>query len=260
MKIFNKIKLLKNNILDQSNIFNNNNKILNNLSNNINFSELSFKDTNINHQSNIINTLLFLFWGIHEFNLINNYNINNHYLVESVFHIMTLIWQYVGLFIISHDLHHNENPGIYENILGRLSLLCYGGFLLEDFSKKHSEHHKYPGNHKKDPDFFDGNIIFWYLNFMIEYINFKQVIIQLSIYNILKYFEISDEKMILFWLVPSVLASIQLFFYGTYLVHEKDGKIKNSNLPKWLITFTSYNFGNHINHHKYPKIPWFKLK
>ncbi len=66
--------------------------------------------------------------------------------------------------------------------------------------------------------------------------------------------------MILFWLVPSVLASIQLFFYGTYLVHEKDGKIKNSNLPKWLITFTSYNFGNHINHHKYPKIPWFKLK
>ena len=66
--------------------------------------------------------------------------------------------------------------------------------------------------------------------------------------------------MILFWLLPSVFASIQLFFYGTYLVHEKDGVIKNSNLPDWLVTLTSYNFGHHQNHHKYPKLPWFDLK
>ena len=199
-------------------------------------------------------------WGTHEYYMLNNYNINDHHISISIVHMLTLIWQYVGLFIISHDLHHNENPSLYQNFLGRISLLCYGGFLLEDFSKKHELHHRFPGNSKKDPDFFNGNALFWYLNFMIEYINIKQIIIQLSFYNIFKYLEISDETMILFWLIPSVLASIQLFFYGTYLVHEKDGIIKNSKLPKWLITFTSYNFGNHVNHHRYPKIPWFDLE
>jgi beta-carotene ketolase (CrtW type) len=60
--------------------------------------------------------------------------------------------------------------------------------------------------------------------------------------------------------MPSLLASVQLFYYGTYLVHDKDGVIKNSNLPDWLITATSYNFGYHQEHHKYPKVPWNKLR
>lgn len=251
---------LINNILNKSkNKFFNSNNIFNNLGDNINFLENPIINIKFDNKSNIINTLLFIFWGFHENYLISNYDINNHILLESIAHLLILIWQYVGLFIISHDLHHNENPSIYQNFLGRLSLFCYGGFLLEDFSKKHSEHHRYPGNSKKDPDFYDGNVILWYLNFMVEYINIKQVIIQLSVYNILKYLNITDETMILFWLLPSVLASIQLFFYGTYLVHEKDGVIKNSKLHPWLITLTSYNFGNHINHHKYPKIPWHDL-
>ena len=46
------------------------------------------------------------------------------------------------------------------------------------------------------------------------------------------YCNFDDDNLIFFWLIPSVFASIQLFFYGTYLVHEKDGIIKNSNLPK----------------------------
>ena len=235
----------------------NNINILGNINNDFIYKLLK---NDFNNKTNIINTFLFLGWGIHESYMISNYNIYQHSNVESVFHIMSLIWQYVGLFIISHDLHHNKNPTSYENFLGRLSLLFYAGFFLEDFSKNHENHHKYPGNSNKDPDFYDGNVIIWYLKFMIEYVNLKQVIIQLLFYNILKYFNIEDDQMILFWLLPSVLASIQLFFYGTYLVHEKDGLIKNSKLPKWLVTFTSYNFGNHINHHKYPHIPWFDLK
>ena len=59
--------------------------------------------------------------------------------------------------------------------------------------------------------------------------------------------------------MPSLLASIQLFYYGTYLVHEENGIIKNSNLPNWLITLTSYNFGHHKEHHRDPKIPWYNL-
>ena len=211
------------------------------------------------NKGNIINTALFFAWSVHESYLIKNYNIHTHSLLQSTFHIMTLTWQYVGLFIMSHDLHHAENPDYYQQILGRLSLLCYGGFLLEMFSDKHKLHHKYPGIDGKDPDFHDGNVIIWYFKFLSRYINIYQAIIQIIVYNILKNYEITDENMIFFWLIPSLLASVQLFFYGTVMVHEKNGIIKNSNLPKWLITLTSYNFGHHKRHHTNPKIPWFEL-
>ena len=210
-------------------------------------------------KANLINTFVFSLWSLHEGYIMKNYNIDIHPIYESVFHILTLTWQYVGLFIIAHDLHHAEKPNWYQNILGRTSLLCYGGFLLEDFSEKHRLHHQYPGIDKKDPDFHDGNPISWYFNFMFRYINFYQGIIQISIYLLAKYCGIEDQSTILFWLIPSLLASIQLFYYGTYLVHEKDGKIKTSNLPGWLITLTSYNFGYHQKHHQSPKVPWFEL-
>ena len=73
--------------------------------------------------------------GIHENYLMTNYNIESHSLLISTLHILTLTWQYVGLFIISHDLHHAEKPNLYQQFLGRLSLICYGGFLLEQFSE-----------------------------------------------------------------------------------------------------------------------------
>lgn len=218
----------------------------------------SFNLTPVN-KGNLINTAIFTAWSLHEGYLINNYNIHTHSLFQSTFHIMTLTWQYVGLFIISHDLHHAEDPDLYQQILGRLSLLCYGGFLLKTFSSKHEQHHKYPGVVGKDPDFDDGPAIIWYLKFISRYINIYQAIIQIIIYNLAKNCNISDENMVFFWLMPSLLASIQLFYYGTFLVHEKDGVIKNSKLPKWLITLTSYNFGHHKKHHKKPKIPWFEL-
>tara|TARA_B100001093_G_C26821985_1_gene1012275 strand:+ start:1376 stop:2095 length:720 start_codon:yes stop_codon:yes gene_type:complete len=211
-------------------------------------------------KANIVNTAVFGLWGFHESYMMNNYNINTHQIYESAFHLIVLTWQYVGLFIISHDLHHSEKPNLYQQILGRLSLLCYGGFFLEQFSEKHFLHHEYPGVDGKDPDFHDGNPFIWYLKFMTRYINLYQVAVQLIVYNLAKYCNFTDDNLIFFWLLPSVFASIQLFFYGTYLVHEKDGVIKNSNLPDWLVTLTSYNFGHHQNHHKYPKLPWFDLK
>jgi len=95
-------------------------------------------------KSNLINTFVFGFWGVHENYLMTNYNIDSHSLLLTTFHILTLTWQYVGLFIISHDLHHAEKPNLYQQILGRLSLICYGGFFLEQFSEKHRLHHEFP--------------------------------------------------------------------------------------------------------------------
>ena len=210
-------------------------------------------------KGSIINTSIFSFWAVHNSYLLTSYNINDKSIYESIFHLMTLIWQYVGLFIISHDLHHSEKPSLYDEILGRLSLLLYGGFILEDFSKNHKNHHKYPGIQFKDPDFDNSNPIIWYLKFMSRYINTQQMLIEISVFFILQSNNINYENMLLFWFIPCIYASIQLFVYGTYLVHKSDKVIINSNLPKYINTFTCYNFGYHREHHKKPKIPWYEL-
>ena len=164
--------------------------------------KINLRSLNLNKNS-VVNTILFNGWAIHETTSLINYDINDHSILLSMFHIMTLTWQYVGLFIIAHDLHHDRNPSTYDSILGKLSLLFYGGFLLEDFSEKHRLHHECPGSIEEDscsdPDFYDGNIFLWYFSFMKRYINIKQVIIQLSFYFFYKNLGISDDNMILFW-------------------------------------------------------------
>ena len=206
-----------------------------------------------------INTFLFTGWSIHEYNMICNYNIYDHNIFESVFNSLTLTWQYVGLFIISHDLHHNKNPNLYENFLGRISLFSYGGFFLNDFSKNHRLHHENPGVVNIDPDFSDKNIILWYLNFMKNYISLRQIGIEMSIYFFAQLNNINIDNLILFWIMPVLLSSIQLFYYGTYLVHNENGIIENTKLPKILNTITCYNFGNHSTHHEFPQLEWFEL-
>ena len=219
-----------------------------------NLNKINLKNINL-HKNTLTNTILFNGWAIHEYSSLINYDINIEPEYLTILHIMTLVWQYVGLFIIAHDLHHDRKPSKYDSTLGRLSLLLYGGFMLEDFSEKHREHHVFPGT-DQDPDFYDGNAVVWYLNFMKRYINLKQIFIQLGFYFIYKNLGITNENMILFWALPSLLASIQLFFYGTYLPHGKDGEIKDTNLPRWLQTLTSYNFGYHVKHHASPETKW----
>lgn len=235
-------------------------KINNNFLKKINLSKISsIKNIFNDNKGDIINTFLFTAWGIHEQSLITNYIICDHNIAETVLHLLLITWQYTGLFIISHDLHHNKNKSRYQDFLGRLSLFCYGGFILEDFSKKHELHHKYPGIDGKDPDFYDGHPIIWYLTFLSRYISIKQGVLQILVYNLSKSLELHDTNLIIFWLIPSILASMQLFYFGTYLVHEKNGVIKDSDMPDWLITITSYNFGYHKQHHKFPMLPWFNL-
>ena len=209
-------------------------------------------------KDNLINTIYFSGWLTHQYFIFNYLDIYHVNILISVVHILVLIWQYVGLFIISHDLHHSKTPSLYKEILGRVSLLLYGGFILEDFSKNHNLHHLHPGIDGKDPDFSENNIIIWYLLFMKRYLNIRQLFNIGLIISIMLMYHVDIIYLYLFWTLPSILASIQLFFYGTYLVHEKK-KIINSPLHPIAIYLTSYNFGYHEKHHHYPEIPWYEL-
>jgi beta-carotene ketolase (CrtW type) len=82
------------------------------------------------------------------------------------------------------------------------------------------------------------------------------------IYNILK-LGLPEQNLIMFWVLPSLLSTLQLFYFGTYLPHK--GEHQNIHHSKTqsknhLWAFLScYFFGYHYEHHNSPGTPWWKL-
>jgi beta-carotene ketolase (CrtW type) len=79
-------------------------------------------------------------------------------------------------------------------------------------------------------------------------------------------------NLFLFWVLPIVLSSMQLFLFGTYLPHrshradsaesdsaEQSHHVTSSNYPLIWSFFTCYHFGYHWEHHEYPFLPWYHL-
>ena len=180
-----------------------------------------------------------------------------------IFSIFLSSYLYCSLFIVSHDIHHLVSPTLFERILGNTCLICYGGFLMKDFSKKHALHHKYPGDFARDPDFFSSrNIILWYFNFMRNYLSIQQLFIQYVKFTILQnYLHVPFDKIIVYCAIPSILASFQLFYFGTYMVHFGESRIESApaTWPPWFVFLTSFNFGYHQEHHRHPTVPFFFL-
>jgi beta-carotene ketolase (CrtW type) len=74
------------------------------------------------------------------------------------------------------------------------------------------------------------------------------------------------SKLIWFWVIPAVLSTIQLFYFGTYLPHRRphsdEMQPHNARTLKrnhFLAMISCYFFGYHFEHHESPGIPWWKL-
>lgn len=186
--------------------------------------------------------------------------------------ILVQTFLYTGLFITAHDAMHGvvvpQNPRI-NNFIGSVSVFLYALFSYRELLKKHRLHHRYPAS-KSDPDFHDGehkNFFAWYFYFMRGYWSWVQVIGFTIIYNFLKFLlHIPHSNLILFWCIPSILSSLQLFYFGTFLTHrEPEGGYSNSHraqsssLSIFWSFITCYHFGYHEEHHEYPHVPWWGL-
>ena len=73
---------------------------------------------------------------------------------------------------------------------------------------------------------------------------------------------------VLYWAVPSILASIQLFVFGTWLPHRTDDyapfadshNARSPAMSDTLSLLTCYHFGGyHHEHHLHPSVPWWRL-
>jgi beta-carotene/zeaxanthin 4-ketolase len=100
---------------------------------------------------------------------------------------------------------------------------------------------------------------------MIQYITVWQVLIMAVLFNIgLIWF--NEPRLFLLWILPSVLSTFQLFYFGTYLPHRLPHSdtmtphMARSQPRNHLVAMlTCYFFGYHYEHHASPRTPWWKL-
>jgi beta-carotene/zeaxanthin 4-ketolase len=182
-----------------------------------------------------------------------------------------------GLFIVAHDaIHASAVPGNHRlnHWIGQITVTLYALLPYRKLSLNHWQHHRRPGQ-LDDPDFHDGvnqNIVSWYLKFMKGYLDTRQKIILLfgmgSIFFTLQLgFQADSSSLLTFWVLPIILSSMQLFFFGTYLphrtirdeIHADSHQATSSNYSLFWSFLTCYHFGYHWEHHQYPSLPWYCL-
>ncbi|MDQ3245821.1 MAG: fatty acid desaturase [Pseudomonadota bacterium] len=182
-----------------------------------------------------------------------------------------LCWLNVGLFIVAHDAMHGslapKRPGV-NRWFGRAALAFYAGFSFDGLLPKHFEHHRSPGS-ADDPDFSTAHPRHfwpWYLQFMRIYFGWQQMAV-LTVMTV-AYLLIGARyaNLLLFWALPAILSSVQLFYFGTYRPHRHDHSPfaddhnARSNAFGWLASLLScYHFGYHHEHHLAPYVPWWRL-
>ncbi|TPE46463.1 fatty acid desaturase [Amaricoccus solimangrovi] len=185
--------------------------------------------------------------------------------------LLGLTWLSVGLFIIAHDAMHGSlapgRPGL-NAAAGRLALTLYAGFSWRKLVVKHMAHHRHAGT-ERDPDFGHGRRgpVAWYADFVRTYFGWREFFV-LGGATILYALLLGPRwPYVGFWVAPSLLASIQLFVFGTFLPHRRgdDGfpdrhNARSTRMGAPLSLLTCFHFGGyHHEHHLDPSVPWWRL-
>jgi beta-carotene ketolase (CrtW type) len=188
------------------------------------------------------------------------------------FLVAALTWLSVGLFIVAHDAMHGSLAPFRPRLnaaVGQLCLGLYAGFSYHGLIGKHFAHHRHAGT-ANDPDYdaeHPRDFWPWYLKFFREYFGLRQLVVMATISTVYMFvLGATPANVIVFWAVPAILSSLQLFLFGTWLPH-RDGEPDftdrhraRSNDFSWLVSLlTCFHFGYHHEHHAHPSVPWWRL-
>lgn len=183
-------------------------------------------------------------------------------------HVITQAYLYTGLFITAHDAMHGT-VSKFKKLNFAIGWICTFLFAGLSYSKlicNHRKHHENPGS-IDDPDYCtkSQNFFYWFFSFFSKYVTIGQIIFMALIFNLMKLFT-SELSIWFFFVLPVILSSFQLFFFGTYLPHklphEQNMKPHNARTQKKnniIAMITCYFFGYHYEHHEFPYLPWWKL-
>lgn len=215
------------------------------------------------HFGEIIAILIILFWMVSSI-LAFQYRVS-FWSPYTYLWILVQMHLFTGLFITAHDSMHgtvSSNPRI-NHFLGWISSFCYACFLYSRLNHKHHAHHEHVHT-DLDPDYSPDSFLVWYFKFFMNYFTIIQLATLIGLFFFLKLaFHIPEWNLILFWIIPSILSSLQLFYFGTYSPHKGNPgnrhHARSQNKNHVLAFFTCYFFGYHFEHHNAPNIPWWKL-
>jgi len=173
---------------------------------------------------------------------------------------------YTGLFITAHDAMHGtvSKRKSINSFFGRITAALFAFNFYDQLIKKHHMHHRFAAS-DHDPDYHEsGNFWIWYGNFIKNYVSIKQLLLVTVTLQVLNLF-FPMENLLLFWVLPSILSTSQLFYFGTYLPHKDGHHNHNKHRSRSLIKnhlwafFSCYFFGYHYEHHDAPGVPWWRL-
>ncbi|PSR18230.1 beta-carotene ketolase [filamentous cyanobacterium CCP3] len=181
---------------------------------------------------------------------------------------------HTGLFIVTHEaIHHNiSSSRKFNDAFGHIGSWFYALLFYEPLARNHHLHHRFPAT-ERDPDHHGKQakgFWAWYAKFMSTYQADGQVWISLTgftvIFGILITCQVSIANILLFWVLPMVLSSFQLFTFGIYLPHRRSEKTpdnrhcaRNIHASAFWSFISCYHFGYHLEHHLHPHLPWYQL-
>lgn len=206
-------------------------------------------------------------WTLHLWYCLTNVNVSlsNVYLYLGV---IVQAYLYTGLFITAHDAMHGSisKSGKVNSVIGYICSVLFAGLSYKKLRKNHFMHHSFPGT-DKDPDYcsYSGNFFIWWASFLKRYISLTQIIFMAVVFNLLKLIT-GEISVWIFFVLPVILSTFQLFYFGTYLPHRTPHSHEmlphNSRTQKknhLLAMLSCYFFGYHYEHHESPKTSWWRL-
>ncbi|WP_196358104.1 fatty acid desaturase [Nodosilinea nodulosa] len=181
---------------------------------------------------------------------------------------------HTGLFIVTHEAIHNviSSSRRLNDAFGYATSWLYALLPYKLIAKNHRLHHRFPAT-EQDPDYHStGADKFWpwYLKFMKMYQADGQLWTSLIgigfIFCVFVGLQIPIFNVVLFWIIPMVISSLQLFTFGIFLPHRQSDSasgsshpIKSTHLPAFWSFLACYHFGYHLEHHLNPHLSWFQL-
>ena len=191
-----------------------------------------------------------------------------------IFLVLINTWLFTGLFITAHDAMHGvvapTHPKLNQRI-GQVALFVYAGLSYKRLLSGHILHHQYPAT-TDDPDYLPYHhkfrtmeaIVRWYGSFMLSYLTWHPFLVVASIFTVAdRVYAVDVYSMLIFWILPQILSTLQLFYFGTFLPHRGEFKdslpARSNDYPVWISLLTCFHFGYHREHHLYPHLPWWLL-